>query len=111
MPQAGLSTGMPALIDACRAGFWPCAAVRIWPMITTETREGSMPARSRAPLIATAPSSCAGTVAKAPLNEPTGVRAALTMTASSDMGHLLGVEARDLVAQAWLNRHGRRRTH
>ena len=23
MPQAGLSTGMPAAIDAWRAGFWP----------------------------------------------------------------------------------------
>ncbi len=37
-PQAGLSTGMPAAIEAWRAGFWPCAAVRIWPMITSETR-------------------------------------------------------------------------
>ena len=37
-PQAGLSTGMPAAIEAWRAGFWPCAAVRIWPMMTSETR-------------------------------------------------------------------------
>ena len=25
MPQAGASTGMPALIEAWRAGFWPSA--------------------------------------------------------------------------------------
>ena len=37
-PQAGLSTGMPAAIEACRAGFWPWPAVRIWPMITSLTR-------------------------------------------------------------------------
>ena len=30
--------------------------------------------------MAVAPSSCAGMLAKAPLKEPTGVRAALTMT-------------------------------
>src|SRR6185295_3993384 len=54
-PQAGLSTGMPAAMEAWRAGFWPCAAVRIWPMMTSETRPGSMPARSRAALMATAP--------------------------------------------------------
>ena len=84
-PQAGLSTGMPAAIEAWRAGFWPCAAVRIWPMMTSETRPGSMPARSSAALMAMAPRSWAGVVANAPLKLPTGVRAALTMTTSSDM--------------------------
>src|ERR1700719_1946579 len=55
-------------------------------MITSETRPGSMPARSRAALMATAPRSWAGMVANAPLKLPTGVRAAATMTTSSDMG-------------------------
>ncbi len=54
-------------------------------MITSETRAGSMPARSSAALMAMAPRSWAGVVANAPLKLPTGVRAALTMTTSSDM--------------------------
>jgi len=54
-------------------------------MITSETRPGSMPARSSAALIATAPRSWAGMVANAQLKLPTGVRAALTMTTSTDM--------------------------
>src|SRR5579859_7649014 len=54
-------------------------------MITSETRAGSMPARSSAALMAMAPRSWAGMVANAPLKLPTGVRAALTMTTSSDM--------------------------
>src|SRR5881409_3868436 len=54
-------------------------------MITSETRAGSTPARSSAALMATAPRSWAGVVANAPLKLPTGVRAALTMTTSSDM--------------------------
>ena len=55
-------------------------------MMTSETRPGSMPARSSAALMAMAPRSWAGVVANAPLKLPTGVRAALTMTTSSDMG-------------------------
>jgi hypothetical protein len=45
--------------------------------------------------MATAPRSWAGMVANAPLKLPTGVRAALTMTTSSDMGfsfEILGLE-------------------
>ena len=34
-PQAGTSLGMPAAIDAWRAGFWPWAAVSTWPRITS----------------------------------------------------------------------------
>ena len=34
-PQAVASFGTPAAIAAWRAGFWPCAAVRIWPMMTS----------------------------------------------------------------------------
>jgi hypothetical protein len=54
-------------------------------MMTSETRAGSMPARSSAALMAMAPRSWAGVVANAPLKLHTAVRAALTMTTSSDM--------------------------
>jgi hypothetical protein len=40
-------------------------------------------------LIATLPSSCAGKLANDPLNEPTGVRAALAMT-MVDVSWLIG---------------------
>ena len=43
MPQAGASTGMPAPIEACRAGFWPVPAASIWPRITSDTSPGSTP--------------------------------------------------------------------
>ncbi len=46
MPQAALSIGRPALICACRAGFWPCAAVSTWPRMVSETSALSMPARA-----------------------------------------------------------------
>ena len=49
-------------------------------MMTSETSPASTRARSSAALMATLPSSCAGRLASAPLNEPTGVRAALAMT-------------------------------
>src|SRR3974390_2111918 len=54
-------------------------------MITSETRGASTPARSSAALIAVLPSSWAGNEANAPLNAPTGVRVALTITTSSFM--------------------------
>src|ERR1700747_3569489 len=54
-------------------------------MITSETRGASTPARSSAALIAILPSSWAGNDANAPLNAPTGVRVALTITTSSFM--------------------------
>ncbi len=64
-------------------------------MITSETRAGSMPARSSAALMAMAPRSWAGMVANAPLKLPTGVRAALTMTTSSDMDISWGLRVLD----------------
>src|SRR5580692_9241609 len=73
---------MPALTDAWRAGFWPCAAVRIWPRMVSETSFGATSARASAAWIAVLPSSCAGTAANAPLNDPTAVRAPETMTTS-----------------------------
>src|SRR6267154_5704393 len=64
-------------------------------MMTSETRHGSMPARSSAALMAMAPRSWAGVVANAPLKLPTGVRAALTMTTSSVMDISCGLEVLD----------------
>src|SRR5204862_8212879 len=64
-------------------------------MITSEMRPGSTSARSSAALMAMAPRSWAGMVANAPLKLPTGVRAALTMTTSSDMDILLGLRVLD----------------
>src|SRR5690348_6604848 len=83
MLQAGAAMGMPAAMEAWRAGFWPWAAVRTWPRITSETSSPVTLARSSAARIATSPSLWAGRVANAPLKEPTGVRAADTMTTSS----------------------------
>jgi hypothetical protein len=60
----------------------PGAAVRIWPMMTSSTSDGFTPARSSAATMATRPSSWAGTLAKAPLKLPTGVRAIEAMTIS-----------------------------
>ena len=92
-PQAVLSFGTPAAMAAWRAGFCPCAAVSTWPRITSSTSAASTPARSSAALMATAPRSWAGVVAKAPLKEPTGVRAAETMTMSwAAMGSFLDRE-------------------
>ena len=65
MPKAVRSTGMPAATAACRAGFCPAPAVRIWPMMTSSTSSGFTPARSIAALMATVPSVCAGIAAKA----------------------------------------------
>src|SRR4030095_15880910 len=50
--------------------------------MTSSTSLGFTFDRSRAALIATAPRSCAGVLANAPLKEPTAVRAALAMTMS-----------------------------
>src|SRR3954471_22103364 len=55
--------------------------------MTSEISSPVTLARSRAALMATSPSLWAGKVAKAPLKDPTGVRAADTMTTSS-MGNL-----------------------
>ena len=70
-------------------------------MITSETRPGSMPARSSAALMAMAPRSWAGMVANAPLKLPTGVRAALTMTTSSDMDISWGLRSLEWAGAGW----------
>ena len=60
--------------------------------MTSETSLGLDLGALSAALIATVPSSCAGSAASAPLNEPTGVRAALaiTMSVSLAMGNSFG---------------------
>src|SRR5579859_1993102 len=73
---------MPALTDACRAGPWPAPACSTCPITTSSTSLALIPARSMAAMMAILPSSWAGRLASAPLNEPTGVRAAETMTMS-----------------------------
>src|SRR5690625_393044 len=82
IPQAGASIGRPAAICAWRAGFCPCAAVSTCPKMVSDTASFSTPARSSAASIAAAPSSWAGTLAKAPLKLPIAVRAAEAMTTS-----------------------------
>ena len=80
--QAEVSFGSPAAIAAWRGGFWPWAAVRIWPIITSETSSPATSARASASRSTTSPSSWAVSGLKVPLNEPTGVRAALAITTS-----------------------------
>src|ERR1700758_4157518 len=60
-------------------------------MITSETRGASTPARSSAALMAVLPSSWAGNDANTPLNAPTGVRVALTITTSFMTGSFRAV--------------------
>src|SRR4029077_9237259 len=51
-----------------------------WPRITSSTSSALILASAKAFLIAAAPSSCAGVLAKAPLKDPIAVRAAATIT-------------------------------
>src|SRR5580704_4297889 len=60
--------------------------------MTSSTSPASTSARASAALIAAAPSSCAGVAAKAPLKDPTAVRAALTITISPGIGRLLDID-------------------
>ena len=72
---------------AWRAGFWPNPAWITQPMITSSTSSGLIPARLTLSRTAIAPSSGALNPFNDPKNLPTGVRAALMITASfnSDM--------------------------
>ena len=79
MVIAGTMSGNPARIAACRAGFWPTAAVSTCPMITSDTCSGFTPARFSTSLMTSAPSSDAGVFASVPPNLPIGVRVAPTM--------------------------------
>jgi hypothetical protein len=81
--NAGTLVGNPALIAACRAGIWPMPAVITVPMMTWSTSAPATWVRSSTSLIATAPSSGAGSVESPPPSLPNGVRAAATSTTSS----------------------------
>ena len=83
--QAAASFGMPAPMAACRAGPCPAAACSTWPRMTSSTSSGLTPARSSAARMATSPSFDAGRLDRPPRKDPTGVRAAETMTTSMDM--------------------------
>jgi hypothetical protein len=52
----GTDFGSPAPKAACRAGAWPCPAPSTLPISTSSTSSAATPARSKAALIATAPS-------------------------------------------------------
>ena len=91
---AGTSFGMPAPIATWRAGFCPSPAVRTQPSTTSSTSSPAISARSSAARTACAPSSVAAMSLNCPPKLPTGVRSALTITASSimassDEGHLI----------------------
>src|SRR3989442_6961056 len=81
MVVEGTVSTMPAPIADWRAGFCPSPA---WSTLPMSTSSGvSTPARRSASSTAAAPSLVAGTSTNAPPNVPTGVRTALTITASS----------------------------
>ena len=82
MVAAPTVAGMPALRAACRAGAWPAPACSTMPISTSSIWAASTPARRRAPRMATAPSSVAGSFAISPSKLPMGVRAPDRITTS-----------------------------
>src|SRR5262249_12513112 len=66
--------------------------------MTSSTSSADTLARLRAAFIATVPRSCAGVLANAPLNEPTGVRAAEAITISVVIWYLLVMSLHGSVA-------------
>src|SRR5688572_30327054 len=90
---AGTESGMPARMEAWRAGFMPRPAWRMQPRITSSTWSGRTEARRTASLTATAPRSTADTSLKAPPKLPIGVRQPLRTTTSSVPMNVLPAEA------------------
>ena len=88
----GTSSGSPAPREAWRAGAWPMPAGSTQPINTSLTSSALTPARESEALIAAAPSSGAGMLAKVPWNPPIGVRAAATMTIGSSFEVLMAVQ-------------------
>src|SRR5688500_17993794 len=90
-PQTLLTVIAPTLVGSppsmahCRAMFWPRPADTTLPMMTSSMadRSGSC-ARCTAARITVAPRALAGIRLRAPRSRPTGVRAALKMTAVVD---------------------------
>src|ERR1700680_3322456 len=87
--MAGTAVDRLAPKAACRAGFWPRPACSTFPIRISSTWSASMPARRMASSTTVAPSVVAGTSPNMPPTVPTGVRTALTMTASSILVALL----------------------
>ncbi|NKC14347.1 MAG: hypothetical protein GKR94_19845 [Gammaproteobacteria bacterium] len=85
-----VASPIPAPMAAWRAGAWPWPADNTLPMMTSSIGlasiwPASMDERSRAALMAAAPSWEALRGLKAPWNPPMGVRAAPVITIASDM--------------------------
>ncbi len=74
MVMAGTEAGIPPRMAACRAGACPPPAPTTFPMITSSTAPGSIPALLTASRTVRAPSSVAGSVERPPRNRPMGVR-------------------------------------
>src|SRR3981081_2265136 len=90
MVVAPVASGSLAPRAACRAGAWPCPAGSTQPMNTSSTRSGANLARSSAAPITWEPSLCALKDERSPINRPSGVRAAETMTTGSEAAALAG---------------------
>src|SRR5258707_6377350 len=84
MVVAPVASGSLAPRAAWRAGAWPCPAGSTQPMITASIRSGDSLARSTAAPITWEPSLCALKGTRSPMNLPSGVRAAETMTTGSE---------------------------
>ncbi len=82
MIWAGFEIGIPALTDACLAGFWPCPAVKTWPKITSSISSNVKLDWLIKFLITSVPSLSALKFFNEPLYVPIGVRNALTITIS-----------------------------
>ena len=82
---APVASGNPAPRAAWRAGAWPCPAGSTLPMKTSSTFSGASFARFSAAPITWEPSLCALNGVSSPMNRPSGVRAAETMTTGSEL--------------------------
>ena len=83
--KAGVVWGNPALITACRAGFWPVLAVSTWPRITSSIASGARFVFFKRSRMTIAPKSAALIPARLPLKLPTAVLAAATITTLTPM--------------------------
>ncbi len=86
----GRSMGKPAFSEACRAGIWPTPPVMTWPINRYSSSSVGTVDLATASLAATAPSSTAGTSARAPPSRPKAVLAIPTITVSAKSINLLG---------------------
>jgi hypothetical protein len=73
---AGVAKERPAFRAASRATFWPLPACRTLPITTSPTASAATPARTRASVMARAPSWTALSGLRLPPKVPTAVRVA-----------------------------------